>query len=677
MADKAPMLRSEDRNVVMERLRDAWRDADIAPYSYPKDSNGNEIDFRPNSDSGVHKEVVNRVMERAQEGWDHGYVRHPKYTELEECITSFKWTDEEEQKVVAGDKRKPVSMVIPASKAILDTMVSYYCKALLESPMFRFDGIGPEDAASAILLEKIIEIQASKFQWWLALRTMIRDSLIYGYGIISPQWVTKMRKETQRMVIPHMNPLMARLGLGATYAERDADVVVSEGHKLFNIEPRRWMPDPNVSIDRVQDMEYAFWSRRSNYMDLLSEEQYGGGSLFNVKWLRKSLPAINQYFQTATGRTTVSGIDESDHGLYTSPVDLVCGYCKLIPVEWKLGRSEYPEVWQFTVAGGEILVGAHRHNAKHGMIPVVACAPDYDGYTTSPTSAVETTLPLQNAGDFFFNQMTAAQRKDMSGVNIWNPQTIDLRDLSKAQYGGQIFLHPDYWNRSGAVRDVCYPIPFVNNTGNNLSFVGFCSDMMKMATGASDQMQGMPRQNGERVTAREIDSVTQGAFSRMEMGVTVAAWMAMMNLGTIAGSNTVQYQKQSTWVKLIGSRADQLRAEFGDYVEVDPSKLNFNFDVMPRANTIPGGVNVNALIQLVTSIMQTPQGQRLNIPRYVERVGRETGAGNMDDLFLPPQMPASRPPQLALPTTVVPDHQIQSMLQSGQITPMQGGGGYG
>lgn len=664
--DKLDLRNSSAR----EKLREMWRDADIPPYTYPTDSDGVELDLSPKSDTGIHNELVTRIVSIAQEGWDRGSVRHAKFTEMEQCQTSFKWTDEEEKKIVAADARKPVSMVVPVSKAILDTMVSYYCKALLESPMLRFDGSGPEDAAGAILLEKIIEMQAAKFGWWLSLRTMIRDALLYGCGTVSPQWVTNMVHVKQRIPASQPSGIMGRL-LGAVglpqYIEQEADIIASEGHRLFNIEQRKWIPDPNVSADRVQDSEYQFWLQRKNYMDLLTAEQYGGGTLFNVKFVRRSLPALASYFETTTGRTTVSGIDENDHGLYTKPVDLITGYVKLIPVEWKLGSSEYPEVWQFTVAGGEILVGASRVGSKHGKIPVINCAPDYDGYTSRPISAVETTMPLQKAADFFLSTMVTMQRKQAKGVNILNPIMVDLRTTQNPEIGGYITLHPDFYYQAGAVRDAMYPVPFVNETGNNLAYVGFCADMMKMATGASDQMQGMPRQNGERVTAQEIQSVQQGAFSRMEMGVTVAAHMAMMTLGEIVGSNTVQYMKKSTWVKMLGTRMEQLRSEFGNriyngYVEVDPTRLDCNYDVLPRAHTIPGGMNVNALVQAIQMIAQSPQGQQIDMRKVFERVARETGAGNVDDLMLP------TPPQV----TIVPDQQIPQMVQSGQIAPMEG-----
>ena len=80
--------------------------------------------------------------------------------EMNETMTAYVPLDEVEERRKNKDKRRPVSIVVPLSFTIVDTLLTSLVGAFLEDPIHRYRGTGPEDAVKALLAEKVINRQS-------------------------------------------------------------------------------------------------------------------------------------------------------------------------------------------------------------------------------------------------------------------------------------------------------------------------------------------------------------------------------------------------------------------------------------------------------------------------------------------------------------------------------------
>ena len=131
------------------------------------------------------------------------------------------------------------------------------------------------------------------------LHTFFRDINAYGLGVVSPQWqLTRGMKITK-------SPVGFLDSDGATHIEGTETIleegVIFEGNILENIDPYRYLPDPNVSVHDVQRGAFVGWLSTESYVDLLSKEQYGEGEVFNVKYLRH----LSHKFSTIFGSSAI------------------------------------------------------------------------------------------------------------------------------------------------------------------------------------------------------------------------------------------------------------------------------------------------------------------------------------------------------------------------------------
>ena len=91
---------------------------------------------------------------------------------------------------------------------------------------------------------------ANKVQ--LPLYVQFRDALAYGIGPVSPGWTVRRGSRIRKAE-------GGILGLFKSLGNRKAieeDVILYEGNDLTNIDPYRYLPDPNVSAHKVQEGEF-------------------------------------------------------------------------------------------------------------------------------------------------------------------------------------------------------------------------------------------------------------------------------------------------------------------------------------------------------------------------------------------------------------------------------------
>ncbi|KKL90168.1 hypothetical protein LCGC14_1907370, partial [marine sediment metagenome] len=277
-------------------------------YNYPRG-----LDLKPGSE--FHDKLLAKILRRANESATRMRERHSAWRDIERTLTAYippKTKREARQK---GDKTMPV--IIPASYATLETLLTYMVAAFLQDPIFRYYGTGPEDTVGALLLERVVQAQCARMKVGLSLHTQWRDGFAYGLGVTPLEWHTHMgykRTVTTRSIFGKVISTKRTRKYG----------VLFEGNKLGNVDPFLYLPDISVAVQDVQDGEFVGWVDRDNKIRLLDEEGQTGSNLFNVRYLKH-----------ITGRSSVYPLGErieEDYakeyksGTFSSPVDVIPFY---------------------------------------------------------------------------------------------------------------------------------------------------------------------------------------------------------------------------------------------------------------------------------------------------------------------------------------------------------------
>ena len=596
-------------------------------YKYPEGLN-----LRPGSE--LHERIKSEVLTRAQESAAVMSSRFSSWNDIDKSLTCYIPTDEAENKVKSEDVRKPVSIVFPYTYAIAETLISYLVSAFLQDPIFRYEGMGPDDVVGAILLEKVVEQHCIKNKVGLGLHTMLYDSVKYGLGIVGPSW------KSSRMF---------------------------SGNSLENIDPYLSLPDINVAVHEVQKGEYYGWINKTNYYDLLTAES-NDPDMFNVRYL-KALRGTRTsiYPSDSSMRNLKSGLTASEDNGTTFPVDRIFKYIKLIPKEWKLGTSEYPELWLFCLASDEIVIKARPAEFDHGMIPITTCAPDFDGYSAVPLSRLEILQGLQTTLDWLFNSHIANVRKAINDMIIVDPFLVNIKDLESPEPGKIIRTRRPAWGRG--VKDAVQQLAISDITRGNIADSGWIVQWMQKISGADDSMMGSLRQGGpERLTGAEFKGTRTGAVSRLERVARVIGMQAMQDIGYFFASHCQQMMQDEVYVKVTGDWQDVLIKEYGiperGRIAVSPKDIDINYDIIVRDGSVPGGNFSDAWIQMFGILGQNPElAQKFDIVRIFTHIARNLGAKNVNDFV---RRGGNINP------IIQPDQQVAAQAQAGNLLPFGG-----
>ena len=624
-------------------------------YEYP-----DGLNFKPGSE--LHKNIVDKVIERAYASKKIMSRRYDAWKNTDWTLSAYVQLDDKEEKILSYDARKPVSIVFPYSYAIIETLLGYLMAAFFQDPIFRYEGVSPEDTIGAIMMEKVIDLHCNKSKVALALHTQFRDSLGYGFGATSPGWVTRYGSKTVKQETGFMGMLGNFFNQGQRKAVED-NVILFEGNELINIDPYLCLPDTNVSIHKQQDGEFFGWIDRTNYMDLLSEER-NNEDLFNVKYVgklenRNSMvgPQDDSERERKHGGTKIS-FNES----VSNKVDNIHMYVKLIPKEWKLGSGEYPEKWKFTVSADEVLIAAQRLDLDHNMFPVSVAAPDFDGYSSTPVSRIEILSGLQNVLDWLFNAHIANVRKSINDMLIVDPYLVNVKDVEDPKPGKIIRLRRPAWGKG--VKDAVQQLQVNDITRAHIADSSWIVQWMQKIGAADDATMGSLRQGGpERLTGAEFEGTQQGAASRLERMAKIIGLQTMQDTGYMFAAHTQQLMSQELYISTTGQWQERLIAEYGNKIKdnkmkVTPFDILVDYDIKVRDGSIPGANYSGIWGKMFELMAQEPNLQStFDIVRVFKHIARNNGAKNVDEF-------------IKIKPAPVPDEQIQRGIESGNVVPL-------
>ena len=616
-------------------------------YKYPMGLN-----LRPGSE--LHEKLKEAVLTRARMSNSAMSGRFESWREIDKTLTAYIPLSEAEEKVLAKDSRKPVSTVVPVSYATLETLLTYLVAAFLDEPIFRYEGVGPEDVLGSALLEHVVSLQSARAKMGVQLHTMFRDALAYGFGAVTPVW---MRKYGFRDVMKRESYYSTVSGEEIQFepTRERTEHIRYEGNELYNIDPYNYLPDPSVSISDIQRGEFVGWVARENRMSLLKQEYAGG--IFNAKYIEHiSGKSFLSTDQSRRDRYKVGGDNKAPD--VTKPVDVIHMYIDLIPSEWNLGRNNYPETWVFSLAGDQVLVRVGPTELNHGLKPAAVCAPEYDGHTVSPISKLEVINGLQRMMDFLYNSHMLNIRKAVHDMFVADPSMVNLNDIVNPSAGRIIRLRKRAWGKG--TQSALEQLKVTDITRAHMQDALVVADMVQRIAGTPDTLQGFMRPSSERRSATEAHEARSGALSRIEKAARVASLQAMQDLGYMLAIQTQQFMTREQYIKIGGRYEEELRKEFGDVNRtlVGPFDILVDFDVKMHDGTLPTSGDPGLWATMFQVIASRPElAQQFDVARIFKYWARLSGAKNVNDFVIKAQ--------------VRPDEEVMNEVEKGNLVSLE------
>lgn len=648
-------------------------------YKYP-----DNLDLRPNPDNKLHWRIWSRVMDAADESYKYISKRFASWQRIDEIMTGYIYTSDYEKNLlrrndVDGDiaqRTKPISIILPNSFAVEDTILTYLTQTFLTNPpVFEYEGVGSEDTIGAKKLELEVQHQMQYTRGVLELLANFKSALRYGLAATSMEWVVR------EGLIPKIEkrPVFSPSGLDYQTESVRTNVpgILYEGNELFNIDPYRTLPDPNVSAHKAGHGAFFGWTEITDYNKLLDQEQHDINT-FNVRYLdRKEGYQIHSFYTDNQGSTSRErfftdlwnsdgGVSETGYKthLSTNKVTVVNMYMEIIPKTMELTDSDVPEIWFFRIADGEVIIEATPLGLNHGQIPIAMNAPDYDGYIATPVSRLEVVQGLQTVSDFMINSHVANVRKAIHEMFLVDPQLVHMPDFMNPMAGLLIRLRPEMWGRG--TKDALTQLRVSDVTQGHISDSLFVNQLMQRGSGAVDALQGIQRSGGERVSATESQASFSSAVSRLEKYAFVSSAMLMQTLGYLLASHTQQFMSEEVKRKILGSWPQELRAIFGNKsaTSIAPEDLFVSYDIVPCDGST--ATSASGTAETWVRLFQTIGAseilvQQFDTVRIFMHIAKILGAKNIQDFAMMSQ---------EIGVEALPEEAIETLKRKGNVIPL-------
>lgn len=608
-----------------------------------------------------HDRVREAVRQRREMSRRKLSDRHEKWSEAEDKAQAYiKPTENNLRRDQERKDGKPqyTTIDIPYSYAMLLTAHTYWTSVFLSrTPVFQYDGRHGESQDKTLALEAVIDYQLTVGEWLVPLYIWLMDMGKYGLGVVGSYWADEYSITSQVEEVP-----VTYLGLeipGKTKKVRKTLRVPGySGNRLYNVRPFDWYPDPRVSIARFQEGEFCGRRSEVGYNTILRRQ--ADGLYFNAdavkanlgKWglardegsSRLVLPdAMETYF---LGQQEFGGTEAK---AFLEVLEMTI---ELVPREWALGESTYPEKWVFTLVNDEVVVGAQPQGLLHDKFAFDVIEYEVEGYALAKRSMLEVLDPLNHTLTWLFNSHMHNVRKVINDQLVVDPSRVVMKDLTSPDAGRIVRLKPEAYGTDA--RLAVNQLQTADITGNHMRDALIVIDMMQRLTGVVDNVMGQVNSGG-RKTATEVRTSSSFGVNRLKTICEYASALGFAPLSMKLVSNTQQKYDGEKQFKIAGNLIRQKTP-----VLVTPDLIAGAYDYVPIDGAMPIDRFAQASLwkELMMLFLKAPQlAASYDVPGIMGLVAQLSGVKNLDQYRI----------------QVQPDAGIAGAVQAGNLIPLKGG----
>ncbi len=551
-------------------------------------------------DSPLHSKIKAAIKDRFTLSATSMTKQHTAWKEADDlyrCYVPETTENSQRKQQRSAGKQVYTDLVVPSSYAMVLSAHTYWSSVFLSrSPIFQFAGRHGESEQQVQGLEALIDYQRLVGGLTVPLYIWLLDAGRYGLGVIGNYWAEESTRTTQLVEVEEPVEFLGIPIPGKTKKRTVRQVTETEGYKgnrIYNVRPHDFFPDPRVSIVNFQKGEFCGRATACGWNDILRrkyDDATGRGDYFNLDKLEQLLDNVGGYNQGGEiGQISLNASDRlpdlsTTYNTFSGNrgkafISLGEMFIDLVPKEWDLGPSTYPEKWVFTLANNEVVIGARPLEAIHGKFPYFVQTYEIEGYQFLPRGMMEVTKPLNDTMGWLLNTHYYNVRKCLNDMFIVDPSRIEMKDLLDGGPGKIIRLKPSFYGQD--VRTAVSQLAVADITTKNFQDMQFIWELMQRVTGCTDNTMGMVNAGG-RKTATEVRTSSSFGINRMKTFAEYNSALGWEPLAQVLVQNTQQNYDGDKQFKIAG---DLLKGS--QFISVTPEALLGFYDFIPVDGTLP------------------------------------------------------------------------------------------
>lgn len=545
------------------------------------------------------------------------------------------------------------TVVVPQSYAALLTAHTYWTSVFLtRSPVLQYTARHGEPQMKVQATEAIMDYQMMVGKMLGPMYQWFHDAPKYGYSVLYDCWekdIIQMSRIEEREVtffgIPAIPPRTKKTKVTEQH-------VRYLGNKVFNVHPAHFWPDWRVPLVDYQKGEFV-----ARYVELSWNALVKGkaqGQYFNLDAVKNYQAHYTRDKFRDEGATVDLPAENTLTGMYDiNSVDMQTGaeiIIELIPKDWELGKSEYPEKWVFTIIQDAIIIEARPFTRAHGEFPVTVLPMDQDAYSAYSKSILDRLKPMNDAVTWLMNQHFFAVRNSLGNNFIYDPSRVVTKDLTRRGTSKLIRLKESAYGTD--IRSVISQLPVTDVTGNHMRDMEGVANIMQRIFGINDNLMGQVHPGG-RKTATEVR--TSSTFGVNRLKTTAEYWSAVgfTPLSQRLLLNTQQLYDREQQFKIAGGLATDAQ-----FIDVNSSTLSGAFDFVPVDGTMPIDryAQANLWKEIIFGASKIPQiGQKYDLGGMFAWMAQLSGMKNIKQFEI----------------QIMPDGQVENEFDKGNMVRAQ------
>lgn len=532
---------------------------------------------------------------------------------------------------------------IPYSYAVLMSAHTYFCSVFMaRNPVFGFTGRHGEPSQSVQAIEALLDYQVIVGQLLGPLYTWMYDAGKYGLGIVGSFWETREEVIVEVSSQPKIDPVFGEPVMQANGQPVLEKIKTSrrvpryKGNALYNIQPWDFIFDTSFPVRDYQRGEYCGVRRTLSYNECKRRQVMG--YYINLDKLSKGSSARADEAMTQ-GSSELNRPEATDSWAYDpeftdsfgkdrpSLVKIYEMYIEIIPKEWGLGESDFPEKWVITVTEDfKTLLGVQPHGAYHCKYPFHVLVTEPEGYGLIPRGMPETLQPIQNTIDWLINSHFYNVRAALNNKFVVDPSKVVMKDVLDPLPGGIVRLKPGAYGTD--TKSVMTQLPIMDVTRTHLQDLQMMYGMGERTVGVNDQIMGMLNTSG-RKTATEIRTSTSFGVNRLKTIAEFFSATGWAPMSQVLLTNTQQYYDETQKFRIAGDLAMSAGQNF---MMVSPENIIGSFDFVPVDGALPVDkfALANMWREMMVQVRQMPDvAMQYDFGRMFEWVAQLAGMKNI------------------------------------------------
>lgn len=554
-----------------------------------------------------------------------------------------------------------VTLTVPYTYAIVMTAHTYWSSVFLSrSPVYQLQGRHGEAQDSVEAFEACLEYQLTVGRHLVPLYNWLFDGGKYGLGINGTYWC---REEAiiSRLIEQQASLMGIPLPGKTKKVWQHVPVLNYEGNKLYNVRPYDFFPDPRVALCNFQDGEFCGRDTQVGWHEILEGQRQG--YYFNIDTLAQKINT-GTYDDSYKGSGRVELPDQVNQGRTMNAeqppgpgfVHLHEQSVRLIPRVKGLSPIDRVQKWNFTLANGDVVIGARPAEEMHNQFPYNVVEYGLGAHEFIKMGMVEVMDPLSETLSWLINSHFYNVRKALNDQRVVDPSRVVMKDFDSPVTRGVIRLKPTAYGTD--TRTAISQLTTMDMTRTHLGDMGFVEEIIQRVTGVVDQIMGLS-DGPSRESATGVRSRTGFAANRLK--TTAEYWSALGFAPMIEQMvcNTQQFMQDAQKFRIAGASAMSVAKRF---IQVDPQSIAGRYDFVPVDGTLPIDrlAQANFWKELTMQLAQSPVlAPQWDLNGLVAHIMHLQGEKNIDRFRV----------------QVVPDSQVQQQLQAGNIIPIGGKGG--